>query len=292
MIVFRDAAKLLSMGGNLPWAQSLLRRCFRHARTELQITDFDGDMRINLRLSEHMQRRIFWMDYYNQDIVALLKKIVQPGMTLIDVGANIGEITLVAAKLVGSSGKVIAFEPMTDIALSLERNVENNHLDQVVIARLGLADTISTAPIYASCGQGQVGDEHQGLGSLYGGTSGDHPPVDSIQLTTLDVYLQSHPTRSLDIIKIDIEGAELPCLKGAARTLELHRPFLIIEVQEQTSRIAGYHQEDILDYLRPLDYTFHTIGRHGKLTPIRNGKLDAYQNVLCVPPTRDDTNSS
>lgn len=285
MIALRNAATRLSMNGKVSLAQSLLRRCFRRAKAVTRITDFDGDMVISLRLSEHMQRRIFWMGYYNRDIVAVLKNILRPGMVLFDIGANIGEITLVAAKLVGASGQVVAFEPMTDIAASLERNVADNHLDHVVLARFGLADTISAAPIYASCGQGETGDEHHGLGSLYGGDSPANSPVQTIQLTTLDAYLQEHPVSRIDVVKIDIEGAELPCLKGAARTLERHRPILIIEIQEQTSMVAGYHQEDILDYLETFDYAFHTIGQHGKLTPIDKGSLTSYQNVLCTPVT-------
>jgi FkbM family methyltransferase len=285
MIALRSVAKRLSMNGRISLAQSLLRRCFRHARADTRITDFDGDMVISLRLSEHMQRRIFWMDYYNRDIVAVLRNILRPGMVLIDAGANIGEITLVAAKLVGTSGQVVAFEPMADIAASLERNIADNHLDHVVLARLGLADAISSAPIYASCGQGQSDEENHGLGSLYGGDSPANSPVQNIQLTTLDAYLQEHPVSRLDVIKIDIEGAELPCLKGAARTLQRHRPILIIEIQEQTSMVAGYHQEDILDYLESFGYAFHTIGQHGKLTPIDKGSLASYQNVLCTPAT-------
>lgn len=292
MIAMRNLAKQLSVGGRLPWVRSIFRRAFRRATTETRITDFDGDLVIDLRLSEHMQRRIFWMDYYNQDIIALLKNILRPGMVLIDVGANIGEITLVAAKLVGSTGKVIAFEPMTDIAASLEHNIANNHLHQVEVTRLGLAESESVAVIYSSCGQGQPRDHHQGLGSLYGGQSPDDLPVESIQLTSLDAYLESNPIRRLDVLKVDIEGAELPCLKGAARTLELHRPSLIIEVQEQTSQTAGYDQRDILRFLSQFGYSFHVIGRGGSLTPIAMETLAVYQNVFCIAPPNQSTQSA
>jgi len=279
---FRKAAKYLSMGGRLLLAQRVLRRCFRHARGVASVNDFDGDMKIDLDLSEHMQRRIFWMDYYNREIVALLKSVLSSGMVMVDVGANIGEVTLVAAKIVGHTGQVIAFEPMEEIAASLERNVRCNHLKQVVIARLGLADTISTASIYESCGQGEAGEENRGLGSLYGGSS-TNLPAQIIQLTTLDAYFRDHPVRRLDVIKIDIEGAELPCLKGAAHTLRKFQPALIIEIQEQTSTMAGYRPEEILDYLEPFGYTFQAIGKNGRLTPIGRATLSSYQNVLCTP---------
>ncbi|HIG47912.1 MAG TPA: phosphoglycerate mutase (2,3-diphosphoglycerate-independent), partial [candidate division Zixibacteria bacterium] len=65
------------------------------------VPDFDGTYLVRLRLSEHMQRRIFWMGYYSTDIVALLKMTLRPGMVVVDVGANIGEIAMVAARCVG-----------------------------------------------------------------------------------------------------------------------------------------------------------------------------------------------
>ncbi|WP_161805594.1 FkbM family methyltransferase [Frateuria defendens] len=282
MLTLRKAAKRLSLGGRVLLAQRLLRRCFRNAKGIAHIDDFDGDLTIDLRLSEHMQRRMFWMGYYNREIVALLKGILHPGMVMIDVGANIGEITLVAAKLAGSTGRVIAFEPVSDIAASLEQSVARNRLKQVTVARLGLSDTNGTAPLYASCGQGRADDENYGLGTLYGGSETDNP-LQTIQLTTLDAYLHEHAISRLDIVKIDIEGAELPCLKGAGHTLSRYKPLLIIEIQEQTSVIAGYRQSDILDYLETFGYAFHAIGRNGRLTPLDARHLSAYQNVLCTP---------
>ncbi|MEJ1098015.1 MULTISPECIES: FkbM family methyltransferase [unclassified Pseudoxanthomonas] len=278
----RKMGNLLSLGGRVPLAQSLLRRCFRHAQGVIRIKDFDGDLDLDLDVSEHMQRRIFWMGYYSREIVALLDRIVHRGMVFIDVGANIGEITLVAAKRVGGAGQVISFEPMDAVADKLVANIGRNRLDQVTVVRTGLADAVGSAPIYASCGQGADHDEHHGLGSLYGGSAGE-VAVQTIQITTLDSFLALNPISRLDIVKIDIEGAELPCLKGAVQTLRRFKPLLIIEVQAQSSTTAGYQQADILDYLAPLGYRFQSIGRSGRLRPLGARDLASYQNVLCTP---------
>lgn len=282
MLSLRNAAKRLSLGGRSLLAQRMLRRCFRYARGKIRVDDFDGDLTISLSLSEHMQRRIFWMDYYNRDIIALLKRIMCPGMVFVDAGANIGEITLVAAKRTGKSGKVISFEPVNSIAEALEENVARNSLDQVTVARMGLSDANTTAPIYASCGQSDAQEENLGLGTLYGGNS-EAIPLQIIELITLDSYLKQYPVPQVDIIKIDIEGAELPCLKGSENTLKYHKPLLIIEIQEQSSAAAGYSETDILDYLSPLGYTFQVIGRNGDLHPLDTRKLSGYQNVVCMP---------
>lgn len=281
MTTLRRAAKKMPLGGAL-LAQSLLRRCFRHAKGMARINDFDGDLTVDLSLSEHMQRRIFWMGYYSREVIAFLARNLRHGMVAIDVGANIGEITMVAAKRVGRTGKIISFEPVDAIAEELERNVARNHLEQVTVVRLGLSDTDSIAPIYPSCGQGDAHDEHHGLGSLYGSATGS-APLQTIELVTLDSYLEKHPVSRLDVIKIDIEGAELPCLMGASRTIAHHRPILIVEIQEHSSHAAGYRQTDILDYLISFGYNFYAIGRKGTLRELQARMLSSYQNVVCIP---------
>jgi FkbM family methyltransferase len=159
-------------------------------------------------------------------------------------------------------------------------------MNWVTVARVGLSDNNGAAPIYASCGQGDAQDEHYGLGSLYGATV-EATPLQTIEVATLDSYLEQHSTPRPDIIKIDIEGAELPCLKGAERTLRHHQPLLIVEVQEQSSTAAGYRQTDILDYLSRLGYTFESIGHNGQLHPMDTGHVTVYQNVLCTPARGD-----
>lgn len=278
----RRVAKKLSFWGHIPIAQKILRRIFYGAQGTVHIHDFDGDLTIELRLSEHMQSRIFWIGYYSREVIAVIDRLARKDMIFIDVGANIGEITMVAAKRVTPSGQVISFEPADRHAELLERNVLENNLSNVTVVRCGLSDYEGTAQMYDSCGQGVSNDEHLGLSSVYRGT-GLGPPIQSVTLTTLDGFLDLHPLSRVDIIKIDIEGAELPCLRGAERTLRRFAPHLIVEIQRTSAVAAGYKQSDILDFLSQFGYTFFSIGHGGKLRPVDATNLGDYQNVLCVP---------
>lgn len=282
ILCLRKAGNTASIGGRFRVPQSILRRIFRHAHGIIRVDDFDGDLSIDLCLSEHMQRRMFWMGYYSSGIVALLHRTVQEGMVVIDVGANIGEISMVAANRVGGAGKVVAFEPVASVADQLEKNVKQNHLNQVVVVRSGLSNEIrSNVPVYTSCGQDDSLDENHGLSSLYGATT-NQAPLQRIAVTTLDAWCKDHPPARIDLIKIDVEGSELPCLQGAEQTLRRFRPTLIVEVQDQSSTAAGYHAADILDFLANLGYRFQTIGPSGRLAPVQADTLGAYQNVLCT----------
>lgn len=281
MLALRRMGNLLSFGGRYRVPQKLLWYCLRRVDVTVPVFDFDGDLAVDLRLTEHMQRRMFWLGYYNLQLVPFLKNFLQPGMTFIDIGANIGEISLIAAKRVGCAGRVIAFEPIDSIANELQANVERNDLKQISIVRAGLSDAAaSRVPIYASCGQGKPGDENEGLGSLYGAAIGV-APLQYIETTTLDAWLDAHPVDRVDLIKIDIEGAELPCLKGAEQTLRKFRPPLVVEIQETTAITAGYRATDILEYLSGLSYVFHRFEPHG-LAPLVGSSLRANQNILCT----------
>lgn len=270
-----------SFNGRLPIAQRILRRLFRGAQGTVRVDDFDGDLTIDLRLSEHMQSRIFWVGYYSREIVLVMNKLLRKGMVFVDVGANIGEITMVAAKRVGSDGLVLSFEPVGRNLSELTKNIHHNALSNVMIVASGLSDREGVTQIYQSCGQGKNDEEHLGLNSIYAG-SGDGIAIQSIPLTTLDTFLHENPQERVDFIKIDIEGAELPCLKGAEQTLRRFKPLLIVEVQKTSAAAAGYDQAEILHFLDPLGYRFFRICRRGKLSAMEERDLSDYQNILCV----------
>lgn len=237
---------------------------------------------MQLSLSERMQSQIFWYGYCSRDICITLKRLLAPGMVMVDAGANVGEITMVSAKMVGPSGRVYAFEPVGAIADQLQGNLDLNALSNVSVIRLGLSDREGSGSMFRSEGRFRDGSVHRGLATLY--ATADRAKVEEdVRLTTLDRYVERAGLSRLDLVKLDIEGAELPALIGAEATLRRFEPYLIIEVQEATSRAAGYEADEILGFLEPLGYRFEIIGRKGRLRRVTQGELGEFQNVLCSP---------
>jgi FkbM family methyltransferase len=276
----RSVGNFLSFGGKFYFPKMILRRVFRFSKSEVWVPDFDGNLKMCLQLSDHMQRRIFWMGYYSSDIVAILKEMLKPGMVVLDVGANIGEITLVSAQLVGSDGAVISFEPVSAIADKLVEHVQINGLSQIVINRYGLGKEMrENMPIYVSCGQ-RSADPHNGLASLYGQAEGA-ALIGYIDVSTLDESVLSLQLSRVDLIKIDIEGGEYDCLLGAKDVLKKYRPMLIVEVQEFTAKKAGWNTGVLFQYLEGFGYEFFTIGKQGALSKLDRHKPIGFQNVFC-----------
>ena len=259
-----------------------IRRHYAHKARLVTVRDFDGDLTLRLALEERMQSQIFWYGYCSRDICVVLRRLLRPGMTVIDAGANIGEVTLVAAKAVGPGGQVFSFEPIQGIAERLEEHVDLNRLLQVRVVRAALADTVGRKPIFKAAGRFFDGSIHDGLGTLYS-TAERSVASEEVVLNTLDAFVRDSRLRRVDLVKIDVEGAELAVLRGAAATLARFKPYLIIEVQQDTARAAGYEAADILRLLGRLGYTFAIVGRMGRLRPVDEATLGTFQNVLCMP---------
>ena len=258
-----------------------VRRTFGHQDRIVEIDDFDGDLRLSLNLGEHMQGQIFWHGTYSRNIIFLLDRLLKPGMTLIDAGANIGEISLVAAKRVGAAGQVFAFEPIERFAGQLERSIAANGLTNLILRREGLADVAGEATIYVPAGRFGDGTKHDGLGTLF--RMEDRSSAEAtISITTLDAFIESEGIAKVDMIKLDVEGSELNALKGGSQVLRTHKPMLIVEVAQITCRAAGYEMEDLVSFLRGFGYSMHRIGRRGSLAPIEQVGLSEFQNLFCV----------
>lgn len=268
-------------------AGDVVRKMLGRRQRIVEVDDFDGDLRMSLDLGEHMQSQIFWHGSYSRNIIFLLERVLKPGLNMIDAGANVGEISLIAAKRVAPDGRVFAFEPVARFADQLEAHVAANKLTNLHLFREGLSDEAGEAEIYLAPERFRDGTQHDGLGTLFR-TEVRSAVEATIPITTLDLFVERQGLRKIDLIKLDIEGSELPALKGGASVLREHRPALIIEVAEITCRAAGYEMDDLVGFAGDLGYAIHVIGRRGRLAPLERTGLTPFQNILCVHESRSD----
>jgi len=280
----RLTTRLREIPGAVIFMEPFRTRLLIRDRTVV-VPDFDGCLSLELSLGGHMGSQIFWYGSYSRHILRVMDALLEPGMTVVDVGANLGEITLVAARRVGAAGRVLAFEPVDSIADRLDRNVAMNDLFQVTVLRSGLSDQEGTAEIYTSLRPFHDHTHHEGLSSLYADEERDSR-VQTITLTTLDAACAEQGIGRLDLLKIDVEGAELAVLRGGEKTIAAMRPWIIVEVNRGTSRNAAVRPEQILELLSAHGYRFFRIDRRQPLTEITTETLGRFENVLARPPGR------
>lgn len=264
---------------------SLAQRLFVKKRAEgagagqdILIKNYDGDITLSLDKSSYMGRAVYWQGYYSASELLALESILKPDMHFIDVGANEGLFALFAAKRL-PFGAVTAFEPVSYLYRRLILNVERNRFSNISAHNLGLADKPGKLTIYGSV----ESDLDDMLPTLYSSV-GCETPLESIKLDTLDHFAAGNEISRVDVIKIDIEGAELPFLKGATGILEAFKPQLIVEMNRETFSKAGYTQSDVVSFLGEYGYSPFMIGRRGKLNKISSAELPSFCNVLFSVP--------
>jgi FkbM family methyltransferase len=227
----------------------------------VEIDNYAGNIKMVVDKHSYMGGSIYWSGYHHLNECLYLKSFLKPEMTFVDAGANQGEFTLFAAKRL-SAGKVYSFEPVQTNLESLRRNIALNGFDNVTVVPKGLYHEHKELPIYTSHDTVLNGGRHEGLSTIY--------PDDyrkdleqTIELVPFDELLL-HELERFDFLKIDIEGAEWYALKGMQQSLEKFHPQILIELNADTAKNAGYEVNDLIHFLRELNYRSYRIFR-GKL---------------------------
>ena len=178
-------------------------------------------------LRDSIAREVCFMGHYEPQETALLRTLLQPGMSFVDVGANWGYFTLLAAERVGPRGRVAAFEPHPQLFAQLEENVERNKLTWVTSRRVAIADREGDVELTGFAEDSR----NRGVSRITAGVNSGGT-VYRVPAGVLAAQLDGLGIDRVDLLKIDIEGAEafvLPTLSAglaAARykriLLELH----------------------------------------------------------------------
>jgi FkbM family methyltransferase len=208
-----------------------------------------------------------------------LRGFVKRGDECIDVGASFGWFSTLFAKAAGPTGRVHAFEPIPSTLVALRRNLELSACDNVEVNDLALDDAAGARPIFVPeagvSGSFRLPRQERDFDAF------------EIRTTRLDDYVAARGLKRVDLIKADIEGAELSMLRGAAVTLARFRPVLMIEVQGHSTRLFGHTPGDVFDFLKTFGYEPHYVGDNGDLCHVRdpNAELPDY-NFVCLPLRR------
>jgi FkbM family methyltransferase len=163
----------------------------------------------------------------NQKVYA---SVVRRGDTVVDAGANWGVHSLYLAHLVGSTGRVHAFEPHPQVNQELRSNIQLNALTQVTVHQMALSDHDGIIPFHlaGSSKESHILD------------TSEHPDAACVEVRacTLDQIASDLGLSSLRLLKVDVEGAEGPLLRGSTRTIERFRPHLVVELHNPEQDLA------------------------------------------------------
>lgn len=182
------------------------------------------------------------------EVQTALQQYLRPGMIFYDIGANIGFFSLLAARIVGKDGRVIAFEADPEIAARLRAHVTRNDFRAVSVEEKAVWSEPG-AVFFARTDPATSPD--RGLGHVVANGAGDTIQVNAV---SLDEYVRTVPAP--DFLKCDVEGAEVEVFRGAQRLLTEKRPVILCEMH------SGENQRVLLEEFARFGYTSKSIDEH------------------------------
>lgn len=218
--------------------------------------------------------------YFERRELEFILNVLQPGMTFVDVGANVGLFSLPAARKV-QSGRVFAFEPTSLTHQFLLENITLNKLGNLYAVHSALGDYTGEAVLQVNV------PGKDGLNTL-GRPTHEYSEIsrtEAVAITTMDIFVRENSVKRVDVMKIDVEGAELLVLRGAQNLLKRADAPLILYEGEFLSKGFDYHPVEEMWFLERHGFHLFVIdSRTGQISHPPHGR--AYGcTVIAVKPS-------
>jgi len=212
----------------------------------------------------------FLFYHYEKDTVALCKKVIKPGMNIIDVGAHIGYYSILFSNLIGKNGTVYAFEPEPKHFEFLKKNVQGYSNTKIILK--AVSNKSSIVEFYVSKGK-------TGCDSLF--------PADfreekiRVNTITLDSFISEIGFPEINLVKIDIEGAEPYAIAGMKKLLNLNKDLmLIIEFCPKNLILASTEPIEFLKDLHQLGFNIYLVREKGEIELLKQN--DIFQEISLI----------
>lgn len=208
-------------------------------------------VRMQLDPYDLVSRTILETGLWEPESMKSVAEHLSPNATFVDIGAHIGYYSVKAIGLVGPGGHIISVEPNPQTLPKLRGNVEASEGRNVRVWPVACAASESTLQLYAAPGN-NTGESS--LSKTNASQEGAATVAYSVRAMPLDAIVKESKLDRVDVIKIDVEGAEFEVLKGASHTLDEFRPVLVIEIEPEQLKSMGTSAEEVKQFLASHGY--------------------------------------
>ncbi len=245
---------------------------------------------INLPSGSSWESKLkFLLKWSESESVRVCKKVIHPGMNVLDIGANVGYFTLLFSELVGPENKVFAFEPHPETYRLLVKNIHSSKYKNIIPVRKALSDKEGEVEFFEvkDISKSSFYDVSKYLSKVdpRGYAFKKRLTVDTI---TLDDFLGKIGDPEINFIKMDIEGAEPKALAGMKKTIERSKDLkMIVEFNAGTLQVGGVSSSEFLNQLIEMGFEIKAVldagGRIQSINQLKNSQAeDGYVNLFCV----------
>lgn len=216
-------------------------------------------------LDDYVGRAAYFTGDLDPKITWICRRLVRPGDTAVDIGANIGIVSLLLAKLVGPSGRLHCFEPNPRMQRLLQSSLERNGVTNATIHRIALGSAEAQLELF-------VPAVNAGAASLLPARAKGAAQTLTVPVRPLSAVLSEHGIERIHFVKIDVEGFEAEVLRGACELLESNQRPGAILFELNSGSHGSYADEPTIVLLREFGYRFFAVP--WALTRVRVEPLD------------------
>jgi FkbM family methyltransferase len=236
-------------------------------------TLFDIDILVDPVIGKGLEKKIYYFGAFEAGILSVFRGFLAEGDVFLDVGANIGFLSLVAARFVGGSGTVYAVEPHPETYKILQENIHINRIKNVCPMNIALGAEISEARIYDNP------KRSRGAASLIRPSDATEQSGKPCRVTTIDILLEEGMCPP-HLIKIDVEGFELEVLKGSRTLLSSPQAPALCVAFSGKYPVYGGNVLDIYYFIKSVNhYSFFKL-KYGKEKPSQLLRISKEEDLL------------
>ena len=264
------------------YKKEVFKYCKRELWNEIEkienkkITKKIKNGRIKCYLGDELSKLIFVGDFEEKE-AKFVRSFLEGGGVFVDIGANIGLHTIIAASALRKKGTVISFEPVRKSYERLKENCDINKLQNVRSYRKGLSEEKGKKRIKTSQ------DGYDAWNTFSDPSAGEEYEKEEVEVTTLDDMAEKDPDiGNATLIKIDVEGWESAVIRGGQKLLSPDEaPVLLVEFTDQNTR-PGETCQDLYELLRDLGYSLYEFGGAKKIRKHTPKEYYDYTNLIAT----------
>lgn len=252
----------------------LIPNHYQYSKNSIRIAERNG-IKYHLDISDLVD----WYLYFGfkDNSKEAVFKLINKGMYILDIGANVGDLSFNFAQLVGEDGRVYSFEPDKQNFYRFEKNYDLNNFRNISKINLGLGDVKGFYSMSAN-------DKEPGNdGSKRIVASTTSADINGAEIITLDEWAVANSPTKIDIIKMDIEGYEYSALSGAIETLKKYKPILYLELHDVKLKEHGSSASELLYFIRQMGYEIRDADSNAPYTMTQNLD-DIHDDIVCTFP--------
>ena len=237
-----------------------------------------GGLAVCLDLCDHHMLSVYGEMGNSSTELRIVESSLSPGDTFLDVGANHGSLSLIAARAVGPSGVVAAFEPQPRLASLIRQSFAANRFESCTVHEIACSDHEGEAEFH-------IPSTDSGAGSIYEGlVPQDATRRITVRTRRLDDAVDWRRLPGRVFLKLDIEGSEFAFLGGATEMIANRQPIILLEINPTTARASGHSVEELLERLSRLGYSrFSEVDRYPATVPWQEVDCTRQRNLVALP---------